>query len=236
MNHRVYNCCDNINSFGDISITNRVLKDVNFIIYVLISPFYFIETVQYNMVRTYKRKRPLAYNPELLQNLASEFTKAKITKPNQTLREFAQAKGIPLTTAHRWLHQPPRQKRPGHPTVLTEEEENLLATALKFLGDSNMGRDRADIKTMVQELLKATKRPNPFPDSRPGLDWLRRFERRHPDLSQRTPEVLTVAHAKSLTPETVNIFFNKYEGILTQNIVNGLPVDPKRIFNCDETG
>ena len=38
----------------------------------------------------------------------------------------------------------------GRPTVLTEEEENLLATALKFLGDSNMGQDRDDIRIMVQ--------------------------------------------------------------------------------------
>ena len=99
------------------------------------------------MVCTYKRKRPLAYNPEQLQNFASEFAEA-----NQTLRQFAKAKGIPLTTAHRWLHQPPVYKRPGHPTVLTEEEENLLVTALKFLGDSNMGRDRGDIQTMVENL------------------------------------------------------------------------------------
>ena len=44
INHRVYNCCDEINCFGDISITNCLPNDVNFIIYVLISPFYFIDT------------------------------------------------------------------------------------------------------------------------------------------------------------------------------------------------
>jgi hypothetical protein len=82
---------------------------------------------------------------------------------------------------------------------LTEAEEQLLATALKFLGDSNQGQDREDVQNMVEEFIRATNRPNPFKELKPGIDWIHGFEKRHPEISQRSAETLTIARAKSLT-------------------------------------
>ena len=178
------------------------------------------------MVRSYQKKRKTSYDSNQLVNLANDFAIAQSKSPT-SLRRFAKAKGVPFTTAQRWVNQPPSKKKVGRPTVMTEEEENLLATALKFLGDSNMGRDRDDVRNMVQAFLQVTKRPNPFKDLKPGMEWLRGFEKRHPEISQRSAEVLTVARAKSLTPETVNIFFDKYEQILSDNSENGLPNQPE---------
>ena len=184
------------------------------------------------MVRDYRRKKIKSYDYDQLSNLANDFA---ALKKKTSIRKFAKAKGIPYATAQRWIKQPPT-KKPGHPTILTKEEENLLATALKFLGDSNMGQDRDDLANMVQAFIRTTQRPNPFHDGKPGIDWIRGFEKRHPEISQRTAEILTVARAKSLTPETVNIFFDKFEKILDDNQATNLRNQPGRIWNCDETG
>ena len=184
------------------------------------------------MVRDYQRKKIKSYDYDQLSNLANDFA---ALKKKTSIRKFAKAKGIPYATAQRWIKQPPT-KKPGHPTILTKEEENLLATALKFLGDANMGQDRDDLANMVQAFIRTTHRPNPFHDGKPGIDWIRGFEKRHPEISQRTGEILTVARAKSLTPETVNIFFDKFEKILDDNQATNLRNQPGRIWNADETG
>ena len=199
----------------------------------LIQCFSCISTVQSKMVRHYKRKTFINLDTNYLNGLANEF---EAKKGQVSLRTFAKSKGVSYGTAYRWVKKVNKKAGKGRPTVLTEEEENLLATALKFLGDSNMGQDRDDIRIMVQEFLNTSKRPNPFKDSKPGIDWITAFEKRHPEISLRSPETLTVARAKSLTPETVNIFFDKYEDLLSQHSDTGLPNEPERIFNCDETG
>ena len=185
------------------------------------------------MVRSYKRKKVSHLDTNQLENLAKEYLSLK---PSISLRQFAKSKGISYTTTYRWVKKLNTKMVPGHPTVLSAAEESLLITALKFLGDSNMGQDREDIANMVQEFLKATKRPNPFKNGRPGKDWIISFEKRNPQISLRSPEILTIARSKSLTPEIINIFFDKYQKILTDNVENGLDKESKRTFSCDETG
>ena len=143
------------------------------------------------MVRNYKQKRQTKLDTEHLLSLVKEYEDAKC--PKIPLHQFAKSKGVCYTTFYRWVNKCNKKKEPGRPTVLTEEEESLLSTALKFLGDSNMGQDREDIRTMVQAYLTVIKRPNPFKDNKPGRDWIFAFEKRHPDISRRTPETLTAA-------------------------------------------
>ena len=100
------------------------------------------------MVRHYKRKRHTNIDNDYLNELANEF---QATKGQVSLRHFAKTKGVAYTTAYRCVKKIIKKKGPCRPTVLSEEEEILLSTALKFLGDSNMGQDREDIRTMVEE-------------------------------------------------------------------------------------
>ena len=125
------------------------------------------------MVRSYKRKKVSHLDTNQLENLAKEYLSLK---PSISLRQFAKSKGISYTTTYRWVKKLNTKMVPGHPTVLSAAEESLLTTALKFLGDSNMGQDREDIANMVQEFLKATKRPNPFKNGKPGKDWIISFQ------------------------------------------------------------
>jgi hypothetical protein len=177
------------------------------------------------MVRKYKAKSKTGYNRQDLLVLAEEFAKSK-----ETYCEFTLRKNIPRTTVFRWVNKAPSIQR-GHKTVLTADEENIIVAALKFLAECNMPFDRDDIKTLVKSFLASSKRASPFKNNNPGMDWMKLFERRHPDISKRQPEILTLARAKNMTPEVVNHFFNTYEKVVSDNSLTA-----ERIFNCDETG
>ena len=180
------------------------------------------------MVRNYKKKTTSNYAKADLLQLADEYRRQK-----GSVRLFAAQKGIPVTTARRWIKNIPKKQTRGRGRALTDAEENLIVTALLFLGDSNMPLDRDDIKAIVQEFVIASKRETPFQNNRPGIDWLRMFEKRHPEISKRRGEILTISRAKNMTPEVVNAFFDKYEKVVTEN---GLGQSPNSIWNCDETG
>jgi hypothetical protein len=86
---------------------------------------------------------------------------------------------------------------------------------------------------MVQTFLKDIKRKNPFPNEMPGVDWCRGFEKRHPDVTKRKPELVTTARAKQLTAANIDLFFDMYEELVDRCKLRD---HPERIFNIDETG
>ena len=179
------------------------------------------------MVRNYRAKDSANYEKADLPKLASEFRKCK-----GSMREFAKSKGIPFTTVRRWIKNIPKQQNRGCRRVL-KDEEKLIVTALLFLGDSNMPLDRDDIRAIIKEFIKDSGRETPFHDNCPGIDWLISFEKRHPEITKKRGEILTVARAKNMTPDVVNIFFDKFEKVVNEN---ELALSPNSIWNCDETG
>lgn len=55
-------------------------------------------------------------------------------------------------------------------------------------------------------------------DQLSGLEWFRFFKKRHPDISVKKPEAVSLARATSFNRETVAIFFNNLEELLKRNI------------------
>ena len=73
----------------------------------------------------------------------------------------------------------------------------------------------------------------PFPNGRPGLDWMRLFEGQHTNLvTKRKPELLTLARAEGLSENTVNCFYDLYEPVAdTQHFKD----HPESQLSLDET-
>lgn len=66
-----------------------------------------------------------------------------------------------------------------------------------------------------------------FVDNLPGVDFIRGFMKRHPELSVRTANLLKRSKA-ALSPEIVNSFFDLY----TESAAG---IVPANIYNYDET-
>lgn len=84
----------------------------------------------------------------------------------------------------------------------------------------------------VQKFITDSKRDVPFRDGRPGRHWFEGFKRRHPELSIRLAQNLTLKRA-SVTEEALRQWFQEVKNHLEKQDL--LTIDASRIFNCDET-
>ena len=96
------------------------------------------------MVSVYRRKRIKKYSSKDADNAVS-----KILKNEISLNAASNIYKIPKTTLHRLLSAKRKGstvRKHGHPTVLTQEEEGLLARALVYLADCGHPLDRRTLK------------------------------------------------------------------------------------------
>lgn len=180
------------------------------------------------MPRNRKRTTTTRYDADSLQKAIEE------VKSGISIYCASNKFGIPKETLRRWTsNEVPRKIGSGGHTILSPEEEEEIVGAVLFLARCGQPVSRNDVQLMVQKFLENIGRPNPFRNGLPGSDWARLFEKRHPEISRRTPEILTVSRAKALTSDVIENFFTMYEGIVSES---GLLSHPSRIFNLDETG
>lgn len=121
----------------------------------------------------------------------------------------------------------------GRKPVLPQEIENELARYSQVMDERYYGLRSSDIRSIAFQLALRNRLPNDFNKNMgtAGKKWLRGFLKRHPKLTFRTPEKLSVARAKGFTKEKVNAFFK-----LLKDDAKILDFPPRRIYNCDETG
>ncbi|XP_039297928.1 uncharacterized protein LOC120354627 [Nilaparvata lugens] len=126
--------------------------------------------------------------------------------------------------------------RKGPPTILTQNEEELLCLWLKAMAKKGIPVEPRQLLDAVEEIMKKDGRQNPFNEGRPGRKWIDLFFKRHPDISLRKPEALGIG--RSLVTEKS---IRKWHDDLKQYIIEitgntDLLDDPKRILNGDESG
>jgi hypothetical protein len=64
-----------------------------------------------------------------------------------------------------------------------------------------------------------------------GRKWLRKFISHHPQISVRSPDILSLSRARGFTPETVaQFFFSIYEPAM-----DTIQHNPARLYNSDKT-
>ena len=120
------------------------------------------------MVRHYKKKKLVKYDPESLL-LAVQ----TVVKEGKSIHGTAKNFHIPYQTLSKHVLQPNLKIGSGVRTVLSQVEEDHLAHGLVYLSECGLPQGRRRLKEMVSSFLKSLGRPNPFKDNVPGNDWVK---------------------------------------------------------------
>ena len=184
------------------------------------------------MVSKYKNR----YNAGGKKALHSQEKKLAVLEALKTkgLRAVSREFNIPKSTVSLWAKSPKAKVGSGGPTALESHEEELIVEALLYTAKCGFPQSRKNLQDMVKSYVISSGKVTPFRDGRPGLDWVRRFEKRHQQrLRRRKREGLSVLRAKGLSREIITSFFDMYKDVLNEhNIAN----KPWVIYNVDETG
>lgn len=121
----------------------------------------------------------------------------------------------------------------GRKPVLDSELEQSLVKYCLDMEARFYGLTAKDVKKMAFHLAEKNSVRHPFNEgnAKAGWKWLHSFMRRHPELSLRKPQLTSMKRIRGFSRENVKQFFDIYEPLL--EMINH---DPKRLYNCDETG
>jgi len=158
----------------------------------------------------------------------------KAVKLNEKgLRQAAREFDVPVTTLKRRVDgEVPLNAKPGPPTVLTKEEDELCNYCFAMC-DMGYGLTVEDVKRVAFEIASNSGRPHPFKDRKAGRDWYEGFMRRFPTLTLRKEEALSYMRAKNADDKVVEDFFAKLAAVLARlNLLS----KPMLVYNADETG
>lgn len=151
---------------------------------------------------------------------------------NEAARNF----DVPATTLRRRKKNESFKKGPQGPSAcLGVANENKIVTHIKKLQSYGFAPIRDDVRVMafkLAEQLGITHRFN-RQFGKAGYDWLHLFLARHPDLSVRKAEGVSLARAQGMRRKEVGDYFKLLEKVLEEN---QLFDKPGHIFNMDETG
>ena len=104
--------------------------------------------------------------------------------------------------------------KPGPATVLTEEEEEHLASYLIQMAQMGFGLSRETVMCLAFKNVDTTQRKHPFRDQKAGRAWFNGFCRQHPKLSIRLPLPLSYCCARCANMDTINDVFGKLGAIM----------------------
>ena len=186
--------------------------------------------------KTWKSKRmvPNAKRPKKLKQWsddsmirAMEAVNSGEMGPNQAAREF----DVPATTLKdRVSGRVKHGSKPGPASYLTEEEERELVDFLIQVARLGYGKTKQEILDILRKTLEKKKVDT---SKFNGEGWWVRFKERHPQLSLRTADPLSMSRANSLSQATIDAYYNLLEETLKEN---HLLDRESRIYKMDETG
>lgn len=119
-------------------------------------------------------------------------------------------------------------KKPGHPTIFTNDEEKAFASHIVLLSEFGFPVDELDFRFIVKTYLTSLGRNvTQFKNNLPGKDWVRLFLKRHQQLTVRF-----AANIKKVRAGVNERILTEYIRNLSQ-VVEDVP--PERIYNYDES-
>lgn len=176
-----------------------------------------------------QQKKPrIEYTKEVM-NLAMK----EIESKKCSVRSIAVKFNIPESTIRAKIRGKYADKKPGPVTVFTPEEEMELVNWITECSKAGFPVDKNMLLDSVQMILNKLEKVSPFVNNKPGRSWYDLFLKRHPELSLRFSENVTLCRAK-VTEESLRRWYQRVEEYLNKHDLSD--VQPNRIFNCDETG
>lgn len=144
--------------------------------------------------------------------------------------------GIPAPTLRRRMKNNDLSKKTlGPPSLLGIENEEKLKSHIKKLQKHGFAPTREAVRSMAFHLALCLGIKHKFNSEEEvaGYDWLNMFLKRHPDLSVRKSEGVSLARSQGMNKKEVASYFQLLEEVL---IANDLMKKPANIFNMDGTG
>jgi hypothetical protein len=118
--------------------------------------------------------------------------------------------------------------------IFSSQEEGSLARYLCQASAMNFGFTYSNARSLAFQYAQFLKKDIPLnwhDNKTAGVEWMRSFVKRHPKLSYRKPENVSIGRIAGFTKNNVNIFFNNLATVLEK-----YKFTPDRIVNTDETG
>jgi transposase-like protein len=149
--------------------------------------------------------------------------------------------GVPLETLRRKViiarNGGGVDKHMGRPTVLNEEAENELAKILMDMEARLYGLSPGDVRQIVYKYCEKNGITNNFSreTAMAGRYWLDGFLSRHPELSIRHAEAVSIQRAIGFNKPKVDMFYSMLKRLLFTD-KGGIAVPPGNIYNVDESG
>ncbi|KAF9411141.1 hypothetical protein HW555_010003 [Spodoptera exigua] len=175
-----------------------------------------------NSKKCLKRK---IYTEENLQKALHEISKGMSKKL------AAKTFSVPRSTVQFRLKNPDHRYKPGPPTILTDEEEQLFVDWIKISSKKGFPKRKEDLIKSVSDFINKSGRASSF---RNGDKWFKLFLARHPTVTFRTPEAVTAA-SSTVSASDVRGWFEQIRIYMTENSYYDILSDPSRVFNGDET-
>lgn len=121
----------------------------------------------------------------------------------------------------------------GRRPVLPETMENDLVDYCLMMEEKFYGLRSSDIRRLAWQLALRNNLKHPFSEDsgKAGKKWLKNFLRRHPTITFRKPQAISISRVKGFCKENVNDFFN-----ILEEALKTVKFSPCKVFNVDETG
>ena len=184
-----------------------------------------------------KKREYGRWTPENMEAAIKEFGEGKI-RLNQIVTKYEIPKKTFLRHYRgevvRGYRRYPHSSVNGRETALPPEAEQELEEVILSFESSLMGLTRTEVRKLAYNILEANPHiKNPFnhESKMAGTKWYYSFMKRHPHLSLRQPENVSVARVKGFNKQNVMHFFDALQKIVDDNELNAL-----RIYNVDESG
>lgn len=183
----------------------------------------------------YKRK-PNS-QPRVVWSEADLINAVKAVSEGTGVNAAAKQFGIPKTTLKRRIKRKnfTVENRLGPSSSLGSEAEKKLAQHIIKLQRNGFCPTRTEVCASAFQLAETLKIPHKFNKGTrlAGMDWLRSFLRRNPEIRVRKAEGVSTARTLGLSKTVVKNYFELLENLMRSN---DLFDKPGHVFNVDETG